>query len=143
VGADVWVRHAIDVPAQFTSLSPKVVPVTSLTTGSTDARGVRVRVYANPFGRSAAELDQCSYCGEFLLSYMPANSTLTVDAASREVTVTTGGRTVNALNLLYGSDGGPMTWPEMDCGIPYIVTVDLDAVTSPLVNLALSVVPVF
>jgi hypothetical protein len=36
-----------------------------------------------------------------------------------------------------------MTWPEMDCGVPYLMTLDLDADTPPLIGLELDVTPAF
>jgi hypothetical protein len=34
---------------------------------------------------------------------------------------------VNANHVLYGPDGGPVDWPELSGGVPYLVTLELDS----------------
>jgi hypothetical protein len=34
---------------------------------------------------------------------------------------------VNANHTLYGPEGGPVDWPELTGGIPYLVTLELDS----------------
>lgn len=138
-----WLRYTMNVPAEATSLSQNVAPTIEVATRELSGRGIRVRVYANPYGYPAEQLDECAFCGEFLVAYMPTYTTLTVDAARRTATMTNVQGTQSVLNLLFGSDGQPMTWPEMSCGIPYIITVDLDAADPPLVNTALAITPAF
>ena len=136
-----WLRYIMPIPAEVTQVSPVSFPELTLTTSGLDARGVRVRFYGDPFNNGVAGIDECNWCGEFWLSYLPANASLTFDAAVQRVTVSMGGSTVEAMNLLYGSDGGPMTWPELSCGVGYLVVVDLDATTTPLIDARLSVTP--
>lgn len=140
---DNWFRYTIEVPSVFTQVGQVSYPKVILTTGDLAARGVRVRVQPNPFSMDPAELDPCGFCGEFLLSYLPPNASLTVDAATTSVVASVGGVEQTARQLLYGSDGGPMVWPEMTCGTPYVVYVDLDADENPLVDMALSVIPAY
>lgn len=140
---DTWIRYVLDIPALATAEAPRSAPTVTLTTGANDARGVRVRVYANPFSRSFKDLDPCSFCGEFLISYLPANSSLTVDAADKTALVSTPQGSQSALGLLYGSDGGPVTWPVLGCAMPYLMTLDLDAAVAPLIAASLSVTPVY
>jgi hypothetical protein len=140
---ETWIRYVLEVPALATAPSPRTAPVVTITTGANDARGVRVRVYANPFARTIEDLDPCAYCGEFLISYLPASSSLTVDAADKTATVVTPQGEQSALSLLFGSDGGPVTWPLLGCTIPYLVTVDVDADVAPLIAASLSVTPIF
>lgn len=136
-----WLRYVMPIPAEATQASPVSFPELTLTTSSLSARGVRVRFYADPFNQGIAGVEECNWCGEFWLSYLPPDASLTVDAAVQRVQVTTQGQTVDAMNLLYGSDGGPMTWPELACGIGYLVVVDLDADNTPLIDARLSVTP--
>lgn len=140
---DQWVRHAISIPAEITQRAPGAYPSITLTTGIDAARGVRARLYANPFSRPPEQMDPCDYCGEFLLSYLPPNAALNIDASTRSATVVVGGESQPAMQLLYGTDGLPVTWPEMTCGVPYVLMVDLDASTSPLVGLDLDVYPAY
>lgn len=71
-------------------------------------------------------IDPYSYCAEFILSYLPADAELTVDGTvSRAWASIAGAAPVTASNLLYGTDGAPITWPEATCGVPYLLTVDV------------------
>jgi hypothetical protein len=146
---EAWTRYVIDVPALASAAAPRAAPVLTLSTGSgvrltkAAVRGARVRYYANPYSASIEDIDPCSYCGEFLISYMPAEATLTVDAAARTATILTPTGEQTATPLLFGSDGGPMTWPVLGCTIPYIVTVDVDAAAQMLVGATLSITPIF
>jgi hypothetical protein len=74
---------------------------------------------------------------------MPRQATLTVDAATRTASIQTLNGEQTALPLLFGDDGGPMTWPILGCTIPYIVTVDVDAAAQTLVGATLSITPIF
>lgn len=140
-----WRRYTAAIPSQVTAVSPVSLPAVSMTTGGSPARGVRVRFTPNPLGLSPEMLDPCTYCGEFIVSYLPANTTLSVDAAGRTVEMTIAGQQPqSAMHLLYGTDGGPVTWPELSCGIEYLAIVDLDADTpAPLVDMQLSVTPAY
>lgn len=89
----------------------------------------------------ASVIDPYSYCGEFILSYLPANAELVVDGVLTRAWASIGGApSVPASNLLYGTDGSPIVWPEMACGIPYVLTVDVPVGTGAglLVSLALT-----
>ena len=60
------------------------------------------------------------------VSYMPEFSELVVDTITREATASRAGMSDrNANHLLYGPDNGPVEWPELRCGIPYIFTLDV------------------
>lgn len=139
----LWLRYTMDVPAQAVGSALTTLPVLTLTTSEDAARGVRVRLVANPRSEDPSTLDPCGQCGEFLLSYMPPYAALTVDASTRQVTIVANGDSQSAMTLLYGSNGGPMTWPELTCGIPYALLIDLDASEPALVSVDLSVVPSF
>lgn len=70
--------------------------------------------------------DPCSWCSEFILSYLPPKTELTVDAIIESAFASVeGGTSQSAETLLYASDGGPMTWPALSCGIGYIFSVDV------------------
>lgn len=79
---------------------------------------------------SAAEgglaVDPCSWCSEFILSYLPPNTDLSVDAIrERAYATVAGGPEQPADTLLYGSDGGPMSWSSLSCNIPYLFAIDV------------------
>jgi len=71
-------------------------------------------------------VDPCSWCAEFVLSYLPAQTELTVDAIlERAFASVKGGEAQPADSLLYATDGGPMTWPALSCGIDYLFAFDV------------------
>lgn len=128
----VWERYWIDVPKTAVASSATSVPVLTLSTESSSAlpgkelRSVRVRMHPNPFNYEPDQIDPCSFCAEFVVSYLPAEALLTMDGRRKQATinVAASGDQI-ASTLLFGSDGMPMTWPEMSCGVPYVMTVDL------------------
>jgi hypothetical protein len=126
VDQNEWTRYYVEIPGEFVSLWSETVPTLQLLTQDDEVRQLRVRFYANPFGWDATAVDPTGYCGEFLLSYLPANSTLTVDGVSQAAYAqVSGSMPIPANQLLYGSDGSPMDWPSLSCGVDYIMTVDI------------------
>lgn len=122
-----WIRYDALIPAAEIPVWRDAVPVVRITTEALAARQIRVRFYPNEFSAPIEGLDQCEFCGEFVVSYVPPNSTLTIDGIRRTAYVT--GKNTSArqtaTHLLYASDGGPMTWPELTCGLAYSVTLDV------------------
>jgi hypothetical protein len=122
----VWRRYWFTIPATYVSDWLTVLPTLDITTGSLPARQVRLRVYANPFGYAAEQIDTDSYCSEQIISYIPANTILTLDGVTRRVWAEVpDGSTLSADHLLYGSGGTPATWPELSCGISHLVSLDV------------------
>jgi len=103
-------------------------PVITLTAGATAVRQARIRFWENPNNLLISQLDPCSYEGEIVVSYLAAGATMVIDGVLQEATVSlTGFETQNANHVLYGPDGGPVEWPELSGGIPYLVTLELDS----------------
>lgn len=139
-----WRRYVLPVPANAVPAYSQALPVITLTSGLSASRQIRMRVYRDITGSGdMSQINPCAYDGEIIVSYMPPFSVMTVDAIERRAWVE--GLTIDrqtATQLLYGEDGGPVTWPSMSCGVPYLFTVDVDAAedTSDLdVSLALGV----
>lgn len=123
-----WTRYTIYIPGDQVPLFSSSVPVVTLRTGNATARQVRMRWYPNPENQNITQLPACAYDGEVIVSYVPPQAEMTVDAIAREATaVVAGGPEQPATQLLYGPDGGPMEWPELSCNIGYVFTVDVDA----------------
>lgn len=121
-----WRRFTAIVPDDVVPMWRDAVPIVRVATDSAAVRQVRVRFYPNPFLLPVEALDPCDYCGEFVISYIPPNSIMTIDGIRRVATVSGPTGTVQvASHLLYASDGGPMVWPELTCGIAYTVTLDV------------------
>lgn len=103
-------------------------PVITLVAGSAPIRQARIRFWPNPDNLTIDDLDPCSYDGEIIVSYIAAGATMIIDGVLREATVSLPGfETQNANHVLYGPDGGPVDWPELSGGIPYLVTLELDS----------------
>ena len=71
-------------------------------------------------------VDPHSYCSEFVVSYLPAQTELTVDAILEQAFASVAGAPAAPANhLLYAGDGSPIVWPELSCGQEYFITVDV------------------
>lgn len=71
-------------------------------------------------------VDPCSWCSEFIISYLPPSTELVVDAILERATANVSGAgDQSADTLLYASDGGPMTWTSLTCGISYYIAIDV------------------
>jgi hypothetical protein len=117
-----WRRMTTVIPTEFSDRPGMVVPTVRIFTGSYGAQFVRVRFYRD----EVAGATGCDYDGEFLVSYVPPNSIMTLDAIRREVGVTMpDGRVVPGGHLLFGTDGRPFEWPELGCHHTYTVTADM------------------
>jgi hypothetical protein len=116
-----WRRRTYVLPGTTVDRWGRVVPRVRITTGSTAAQFVRVRFYTG-----TTTVSGCGFDGEFLVSYIPANSVMVIDGVKREISVTIpGGRTVPGGHLLFGSDGRPFSWPSMGCQQVYTMTADI------------------
>lgn len=125
-------RHCVEIPSSvLTPIWSDVVADLEIYAGGQTLRSVRVRFYPNPLGLpSVDDLDECGYCAELNITAIPAYSTLRVDGTRRQVTVTCpGSDEVPAAAAVSGDNGGPYTWPVLDCGVPYIACVEADAAT--------------
>lgn len=121
-------RTVVDVPSDTVPRNLTAYPVITLTAGATAVRQARIRFWANPDNLTIDQLDPCSYDGEIIVSYLAAGATIVIDGVLHEATVSKPGfPDVNGNHLLYGPDGGPVDWPELTGGIPYLVTLELDS----------------
>lgn len=122
----VWRRYWASIPASEVSDWLTVLPTLEIQTGSVAARQVRVRVYPNPFGYSIGLVDTTEWCSEQIISYIPPNTILTINGMTQRVWAeVAGGGALNADHLLYGTGGTPAIWPELSCGISYLVSFDV------------------
>lgn len=121
-----WRRYQYVLSPDLVPVWSDALPVVTLRAGGIAVRQVRIRFYPNPLGLDLAELEPCNFCGEFIVSYIPPSSTLTVDAIRQQAFMTSPGGVVRAAShLLYSSDGGPMEWSSLSCGLEYTMTVDV------------------
>lgn len=127
-----WHRAWALLPASAAPTWLDAVPITKLRTGAGAERQVRVRFYANPFSRSIDQVDVNSYCAEQILTYIPPNTTVTLDGITSNALAQPRGASPSNINhLLYGTNGEPALWPVLSCGSPYYITVDVPADSTP------------
>lgn len=113
-----WRRLSLNIPVAQTQTWGRVVPVVNVSTIK-DVQYLRLRFYKD--GNAG-----CAFAGEFIVSYMPAGSTLKLDGVKREATIRLKtGKVVPAGNLLFGSNGRPFMWPTLGCQHAYKMTADL------------------
>lgn len=113
-----WRRLSLDLPTSSTERWGRVVPIVRIATGATGAQQIRLRFYEEGMAG-------CDFDGEFLISYVPPNAVMTLDAIRRQATVTVNGVTVPAGHLLFGSNGTPFTWPSMRGQRSYVMRADM------------------
>lgn len=116
-----WRRLTTPIPVTFSGRWGRVVPIVRIHTGATAVQQIRVRFY-----QTANGLADCNYEGEYLVSYLPPNVTMYLDARHHDISVVLpDGNEVPGSHLVYGSDGRPFTWPELGCHESYTAVVDL------------------
>lgn len=128
-----WSRYQYVLDEDLVPVWSDALPVVSIRAKGAPVRQVRVRFYPNPLGVDLGELEPCDFCGEFVVSFIPKWSTLTVDAIRQQAYMTSPGGIVRAAShLLYASDGGPMQWSALSCGLEYKMTLDVAPTSASL-----------
>lgn len=122
-----WRRYVVDVGADLVPDWRDTVPIVRLQSHDTAVRQVRIRFYPNPLEAPLQALNPCDYCGEFVVTYIPPRSVMTIDGIRQWASITDDqtGTVFTANHLLASSDGGPVSWPILSCGVPYTLVVDV------------------
>ena len=86
----------------------------------------------NVFTKEARDYDGLSKgVADFLITYLPAGSSMLINAVAEEITVTMStGVTRRADSLVQDSDGTPFEWPSIQNGYSHLLTLDLDVTES-------------
>lgn len=127
-----WRRRQITIPSTYIPLWGEVVPKFEIHAAAVDVRYLRLRFYADVDGDGDISDDPCAFCGDIVVSYIPAGFTLTFDASQRQVYVTDASqRRRRADAVVSSADGTPFEWPVLTCGMGYIVTLDLPQTQTP------------
>lgn len=137
-----WARLCIPIPAGAAPIWADAVPVLVIKAGpGGPLRSVRIRMYANPLGKTVDELGECAFCAEINVSYIPQGATYTLDGTTRRSIVQCPGRAeTSGSSVTFGEQGGPLIWPILECGIGYLVCVEADADTITGASVALQTV---
>ncbi len=126
-------RFTVTIPRETVPTWTELVPILNVRALGEDLRQLRVRFYNNPQGVPVESLEPCAFDGEFIVSYLPVNSTMSIDGIGQTITVAgDDGGVQQAAHLLYGSGGGPVVWPALTCGDQYDVVVDVDPTATGL-----------
>lgn len=121
-----WRQYAIAIPATEVRLTGATIPTLEIETQSSAERQVRIRYYENPNGLAPDQIDLSTWVAEQIISYIPPNTIITLDGvAQTSWAEVNGAEPISASSLLYGTDGRPATWPELLCGIGYVITFDV------------------
>jgi hypothetical protein len=136
-----WRQYAFAINAGDVPLWTSTLPTLILKTSAAQERQVRIRYFANPNGLAPEEVVGNGFWeAEQILTYLPANTELTLDGVGRKATASVaGGEVLPANQLLYGTGGAPATWPELRCGVGYVVSLDVP-LDAPAGNLSSRVV---
>lgn len=132
-----WRRFDFAIPDSYIPGWTSVVPQINVVVGAVEVRNLRFRIF--PTGINV-DSEPCAYISDFLISYIPQNSTLNIDGVNQSVDVVTTGQSRRADSLVYDSAGFPLIWPELSCGTGYLVVVDALQVQTPnlpFINFAL------
>jgi hypothetical protein len=134
-----YLRRTFTVPRSSIPLWTEVAPIVTLHAGTSEARAIRLRFYADVFDTGTPDRDPCNFCGDVVFSYIPAGSTIVLDCADRQVYIDQpGAGRRRADSLVSDSNGAPIEWPVFSCGFGYVVTIDqAQKQVSPVIDLSL------
>lgn len=120
--------YALTIPDGLVPLWSEAVPILSIKTGPKAARKVQVRFIPRPLPiQQPEDLDPCSMCGEFVIDYIPPNSTFVLNGMEERAYIKqTGNRISDAGHLLSGMTSTSLfQWPVLTCGTAYYAIVDV------------------
>lgn len=125
-GQDPTVSYVVRVPEHKVPTWYDAIACIALRTGHHHVRNVRVRMFPRPLTQQLpADLDLCSACMGFEISYIPPNSTLTLDGMVQKAMLErAGNRLDNVTHLLHGIGDSGEDWPALTCGMGYYVVID-------------------
>lgn len=123
----VWSRRRVVIPRNFIPVWTDVAPIVKLYAPAA-IRNVRIRFYADPLETGNMPVgDDCEYVADFVVTFIPLQSSMIIDVADRAIYLDVGGLRRRADSLVFGMDGGPFEWPTLTCGVQHIMTLDLPA----------------
>lgn len=120
-----WHRRAFQIPADAVPQWSDMVPLIEIAVLREQAlRNLRLRLWANPDDIVDPDSEPCGYCADILVTYVPVNSTMVIDGRDETVLVTSGSQVRRADGLVLQSNGRPISWPALSCGIGYVAVAD-------------------
>jgi hypothetical protein len=128
-----WRRTWYTVDAGLVPEHLVAAPTVTLQTFGESESQVRIRWYANPDCTAPLDFDASEWQFEQVVSWVPANTTMTLDGVARRVwaEVPTGSAPIAADSLVRGTGGVPATWPLLTCGSCWLISLDTAPTTTP------------
>jgi hypothetical protein len=122
------------------------VPMITINSGSSELRNLRIVFYEKPANASGLTCDEvantnrCNTAEDFVITYMPANSTITIDGQTGKATLDCRGTCVSASTVYGDQDGGPLNIKDLD-GCQYCICLESDNlhVSAPDASVSISV----
>lgn len=136
------VRQCFDIPANMVPAWLDAALQITVYSGNSALRNLSIRVWENPLGKSPEELDECAALGVYYITYIPPNSTLTIDGVSESSEMRCPGfARTDAATQVYGPGAGPLDHITLSCGVTHTICADVDTeFIDPAADLSLSVV---
>ena len=111
------------------------VPVITVSAGSDELRNVRIAMFERPDGTTQtceeiADANRCAPVNDFVITYIPAGGTVTIDGQTGRATIECEGECRSASNAFGDDDGGPVDIADLTCG-GYCVAVCTDPLFPP------------
>lgn len=127
IPAEAWeAAYLVEIPEHLLKMWTDSVPVLTLVADE-EIRGVRVRFFPRPVPEwGMSNIDPCSACGTFEVSYVPQGCMMTIDGMNQRIVVEEpGGRVRQADHLVSSGDNEhAFVWPELSCGVGYFLLVE-------------------
>jgi len=119
-------RTVISVPASYAPSNDEGTLNVVLANDAKVKRGIRVRIYPDPTGDGYVGIENCDYCEEFTVTYLPKNAVMTINGVTRQVTTRVAGanQDISTAASVRGPNGGPFDFPALLCNMGYLVVVD-------------------
>lgn len=119
------------------------VPMITVTAGSSELRNVRVSFYERKTGTTLtceeiADAERCNPFNDFIITYVPAGGSVTIDGQTGRATTECAGDCRTASTVFGDQDGGPVRINELTCA-EYCVCLESDPTFPPAADASVSV----
>jgi hypothetical protein len=125
--ATTYERSWVQIPKDYAPEVEDGVLSITLTNDGHNKRGLRIRIYPDPLGNGYQGIEECDFCDEFFVTYIPANAVWRLDGDTRRVTTRPAGgaQAIVSSASVRGRNGGPFSYPVMQCNTGYLLVVDV------------------
>lgn len=123
---DNYQRTVISVPAMYAPGNDEGTLNLVLANDVKPKRGLRIRIYPDATGDGFVGLENCDFCEEFTVTYLPGNAVMTINGVTRRITTRPAGsnQEISTSASVRGPNGGPFDFPSLLCNMGYLVIID-------------------